>query len=231
MNNKIAILEDETDIQELLSVNLTKESYSVELFDSAVKLKQYLNHNHVDLLILDLMLPDADGLDLCKEFKASEETKHIPIILLTAKSHEFDKVLGLELGADDYITKPFSVRELIARIKVILKRYKKNTETHETNKDVIRIGTNVLIDPQRYEVKYDTKLIQLTKTEFKILMVLGEKKGRVFSRDQLLEYLWGNDKIVTDRTIDVHIKNLRDKLGDAGRFIKNIKGIGYKVEE
>ena len=231
MKKKIVIVEDEYDIQELLKVSLTKESYDIKIFQTANSLKESVYENEYDLMILDLMLPDADGLDLCKEFKMDSRTKDIPIILLTAKSDEFDKVLGLELGADDYITKPFSVRELVARVKAVLRRYKGIDNKTENAANIIRVGNEISIDQDRYEVRHNETVLQLTKTEFKILSILSSKIGRVFSRDQLLERLWGNDKIVTDRTIDVHIKNLRDKLGSAGHYVKNIKGIGYKIEE
>jgi two-component system phosphate regulon response regulator PhoB/two-component system alkaline phosphatase synthesis response regulator PhoP len=150
----------------------------------------------------------------------------IPIIMLTAKDHETDKVLGLEIGADDYVTKPFSTRELVARVKAVLRRKDQKEEGEK-----IEIGEILVLDLQKFEVKVSGKRIALTSTEFKILEILSERKGWVFSRRQILNSLWGENKFVIDRTIDVHIKHLREKLGKAGTFIKNVRGVGYKIEE
>ncbi len=172
------------------------------------------------------MLPDMSGLDVCKALKRSDEWRAIPVIMATAKAEETDKILGLELGADDYVTKPFSLKELAARIKAVLRRAEPAPLP-----SVLEIGAGLVLDAERFEVRRDGVPIDLTSTEFKILRLLASKKGRVFSREQILDELWGNDKIVLDRTVDVHIKNLRDKLGPASRLIKNIRGVGYKVEE
>jgi two-component system phosphate regulon response regulator PhoB/two-component system alkaline phosphatase synthesis response regulator PhoP len=180
-----------------------------------------------DLIILDLMLPDADGFDVCKQLRANSQYKDIPIIMLTAKSEEMDRVLGLEFGADDYVVKPFSPRELVARVKAILRR---GTST-ATEQSIIEIGDSLSIDTQKYEVKVQNTTVNLTSTEFKLLYLLAKRPGWVYSRNQILDYLWGNDKIVIDRTIDVHIRNLRDKLGIAGKMIKNVRGVGYKLEQ
>jgi two-component system phosphate regulon response regulator PhoB/two-component system alkaline phosphatase synthesis response regulator PhoP len=172
------------------------------------------------------MLPDMSGLDLCKTLKRTEEWRSIPVIMATAKAEETDKILGLELGADDYVTKPFSLKELAARIRAVLRR----SEPSEPPA-VLEIGGGLVLDAERFEVRRDGTPLDLTSTEFKILRLLASKKGRVFSREQILDELWGHDKIVLDRTVDVHIKNLREKLGPAGSLIKNIRGVGYKVEE
>jgi len=172
------------------------------------------------------MLPDSDGFEVCKELKRQEKFINIPIIMLTAKSDETDKVLGLELGADDYITKPFSPKELVARVKAILRR---NIRIEKTKK--IIIGKMLELDFDKYEAQLDGKRIDLTSTEMNILKLLASKKGWVFSRQQILNNLWGEEKAVLDRTIDVHIKNLREKIGKAGKYIKNVRGIGYKLEE
>ncbi len=180
-----------------------------------------------DLIILDLMLPDFDGLDICKTLRNDTRYAEIPIIMVTAKTEELDIVLGLELGADDYITKPFSPRELTARVKTILRRGKRQIES--ARKQII-IGDMLTIDSAKYEVWVQAEKIALTSTEFLILKLLAEKPGWVFSREKILNALWSNEKDVFDRTVDVHMKNLRDKLGEAGRLIKSIRGVGYKLE-
>jgi two-component system phosphate regulon response regulator PhoB/two-component system alkaline phosphatase synthesis response regulator PhoP len=173
------------------------------------------------------MLPDMDGLEICKLLRRREEWAAIPVIMVTAKGEESDKILGLELGADDYVTKPFSAKELVARVKSLLRRQKGAAESKK-----IEIGNVLSIDPEKYRVSVRGREIELTSTEFKILALLASKKGRVFTRDQILDHLWGQEKIVLDRTIDVHIRNLREKLGpDVGGLIKNIRGVGYKLEE
>jgi two-component system phosphate regulon response regulator PhoB/two-component system alkaline phosphatase synthesis response regulator PhoP len=178
-----------------------------------------------DLIILDLMLPDADGVEICKNLKKRDKYSSIPIIMLTAKGEETDKILGLEFGADDYVTKPFSPRELVARVKAVLRRHQKIDESGKLN-----IGGILIIDTEKHEVTVKGQMIDLTSTEFRILKLFVSNKSKVFSRYDILDYLWGDEKIVLDRTIDVHIKNLRDKLGKAGQLIRNIRGIGYKLE-
>jgi two-component system phosphate regulon response regulator PhoB/two-component system alkaline phosphatase synthesis response regulator PhoP len=222
----IAIVDDEPDIVELVRLHLTKAAFKVEGFLNAEKFLKFLDKTKPDLIILDLMLPDADGFEVCKYLKAKGELSPIPVIMLTAKDEESDKILGLELGADDYVTKPFSPKELVARVKAVLRRRSQKDE--ET---IITVGENLVLNSEKYEVWIDNKKILLTSTEFKILRLLASRKGRVFTREQILDHLWGHEKIVLDRTIDVHIKNLREKLGKAARFIKNIRGIGYKLEE
>ncbi|HDL17881.1 MAG TPA: response regulator transcription factor [Bacteroidetes bacterium] len=226
MSQLIAVVDDELDILELISLHLKRSGFDVKEFLNAENFFKFIRMKTPELIILDLMLPDADGVDICKYLKNNDDYSFIPIIMLTAKAEETDKVLGLELGADDYVTKPFSPRELVARVKAVLRRKKQN----EISKR-IEIGNVLVIDLQKYEVLVENKKIELTGTEFKILKVLASKKGWVFSRGQILNELWGNDKIVLDRTIDVHIKNLREKIGKGGNFIKNIRGVGYKIEE
>jgi two-component system phosphate regulon response regulator PhoB/two-component system alkaline phosphatase synthesis response regulator PhoP len=172
------------------------------------------------------MLPDADGLEICKDLKKKDQYSSIPIIMLTAKGEEMDKILGLELGADDYVTKPFSPKELVARVKAVLRRQKKEEEPAK-----LEVGDILTIHPEKHEVYVGKKKIDLTSTEFRILYFLSSRRGWVFTRDQILDYLWGQEKAVVDRTIDVHIKHLREKLGKASHFIKNIRGVGYKLEE
>jgi DNA-binding response OmpR family regulator len=173
------------------------------------------------------MLPDSDGIEICKYLKNHKYYADIPVIMLTAKADEMDKVLGLEIGADDYVTKPFSLKELIARAKAALRKTSGRQET-----PVLSIGDSLKIDASKYEVYEGDKKVELTTTEFKILSLLAKRKGRVYSREEILEYIGVAEKGVLDRTVDVHIKNLREKLGpEAGKHIKNIRGVGYKIEE
>ena len=224
--HRIAIVEDEPDIAGLVASSLQKEGYKVDHFATGERFFQAL-HKHVpDLVLLDLMLPDTDGFEICKTLRRNEAWSRIPIIIMTAKSEESDKIVGLELGADDYITKPFSLKEMTARIKAVLRRSEQKDAAR-----TIEIGGVLHIDLDKYEIRVGKETVDLTSTEFKILGFLASKKGRVFTRDQILDHLWGHDKIVLDRTVDVHIKNLREKLGSASRFIYNIRGVGYKVEE
>jgi len=225
MNQLVAIIDDEQDIAELVAVNLKKEGFRTKEFEEGKPFFVWLKKQLPDLVILDLMLPDISGLDICRELKKDPRYSGIPVIMLTAKKDEFDKILGLELGADDYVTKPFSPRELTARVKVILRR----NETKTSEKAIV-IGDILSLNIEKFEVCVENKKIGLTTTEFKILKLLISKPGNVFTRDQILNSLWGEDKIVIDRTVDVHVKNLRDKLGRAGKFIKNIRGIGYKLD-
>ncbi len=227
MKKLIAILDDEPDILNLVSINLERSGFETAKFEIADELSKFLEKKIPDLIILDLMLPDADGFDVCKDLKKDERFASIPIIMLTAKGDETDRILGLEFGADDYVVKPFSPRELVARVKAVLRRGKVKEEA----KKIIEIGRNLRIDLQKYEVYLNDKKLNLTSTEFKIIKLLATRKGWVYSRNQILDHLWGNDKIVVDRTVDVHIRNLRTKLGPAGKYIKNIRSIGYKIEE
>ncbi len=228
MNELIVVVDDEPDIAEFISINLKKSSFRVKEFLSAKPLFEFLEMSSPDLIILDLMLPDADGFEVCKLLKNNAKHSHIPIIMLTAKDQELDKVLGLELGADDYVTKPFSPKELTARVKAVLRR---NKPKDDLESEVINVGGILTIDLGKYAVFVDGKKVDLTTIEFKILSILSSKTGWVFTRDKILNHLWGNEKAVLDRTVDVHIKNLREKLGKAAKLVKNIRGVGYKLEE
>ncbi len=224
----ITIVDDEEDIVELVGHHLKREGFKVKEFHNGRDFLSFLESVIPDLAVLDIMLPGIDGLEICRMLKSKTSTSSIPIIMLTAKASEADVVVGLELGADDYIVKPFSPRELVARVKTVLRR----TTAIEDQGNVIRIGP-LVVNTEKYEVSVEDNKLNLTTTEFKILEVLAEGKGRVFTRDQLLKKkrLWGDDKLVYDRTIDVHIKNLREKLGIAGNMIKTVRSIGYKLEE
>jgi len=204
MGKVIAIVEDEPDIVELVTVNLKRAGFTTHGFTTAEKFFSFLKSQTPDLIILDLMLPDIDGLDICKRLKKIDALAAIPVIMLTARADETDKILGLELGADDYVTKPFSPKELVARVKVALRRLSPKEVTQK-----IEIGGILLIDTEKFAVTVDGDKMELTSTEFKILQVLASKPGWVFSRDKILDYLWGREKAVLDRTVDVHVKNLR----------------------
>ena len=224
MTLNILVLEDEPDIRKTLEYNLSREGYKVISAASIEQAKTFIKSDTFSLFLLDLMLPDGSGLDLCKKLKGNSETESVPIIILTAKDDEIDKIIGLELGADDYVTKPFSVRELILRIKSVLKR-------GTLKKDIVEIERQfggLKINPDSHEVFIDSEEISLTALEFRLLKELVDKRGRVQSRDQLLTEVWGYSAEVTTRTVDTHIKRLREKLGSMGKYIQTIRGVGYK---
>jgi len=224
MPSKILVIEDEPDIRKTLEYNLSREGYDVAVCGTLQEANKLLEPS-LSLLVLDLMLPDGSGLDLCREIKKNSLLSSIPIIILTAKDDEVDRVVGFELGADDYVTKPFSVRELILRIKAVLKR-------GEVNKpelvEVERQFGDLSIDVDSHEVYVNSELVVLTALEFKLLKQLVDRRGRVQSRDQLLSDVWGYSSEVTTRTVDTHIKRLREKLGPMGKYVQTIRGIGYK---
>ena len=224
MSLKILIIEDEPDIRKNLEYNLSREGYSVLTAASIAEAEQLIYSNNLSLILLDLMLPDGSGLDLCKKMKSDPNVQNLPIIILTAKDDEVDKVVGFEIGADDYVTKPFSVRELILRIKAVLKR-------GENKKDIVEIDRqfgDLKIDIDSHEVYVDGELVNLTALEFKLLIQLVDRRGRVQSREQLLADVWGYSAEVTTRTVDTHIKRLREKLGTMGKYVQTIRGVGYK---
>ncbi len=225
MNNNILVIEDEPDIRKNLEYNLGREGFMVSSEASLNSAEKKLhNNNDFSLILLDLMLPDGSGLDLCKKIKGNPETESIPIIILTAKDDEVDRVVGFELGADDYVTKPFSVRELILRIKAVLKRGQKKEDVVE----VERQFGDLSIDVESHEVHVNNDHIDLTALEFRLLRQLVDRRGRVQSRDQLLSDVWGYSSEVTTRTVDTHIKRLREKLGPMGKYVQTIRGVGYK---
>lgn len=229
MNKLIAIVDDEPDIVELIAHHLKKEKFKVEEFYDGESLLSYVKTELPDMIILDLMLPGVDGIEICRFLKYDERSSSVPIIILSAKGSETDRVVGLELGADDYIIKPFSPRELVARVKAVFRRVASKDEPSK----ITKLG-NLTIDSTRFEVTLKQalgkdKIIDLTPTEFRILEILASHTNRVFNRGQLLDRLWEHEKIVVDRTIDVHIRHLREKLGEAGKMIKTIRGVGYKL--
>ncbi|MFQ3549876.1 MAG: response regulator [Armatimonadota bacterium] len=224
---KILVVDDEEDILQLVSYNLIKEGYTVSCVNSGETAIYEAKESKPDVIVLDLMLPGLDGLDVCRIMKNDPLLQQISIIILTAKGEEADIVKGLELGADDYITKPFSPKVLIARIKAVLRKNKQNLPSEE---DTITIH-GITIDPRRHEVVVDGEVVVLTLTEFRILHFLARRPGWVFTRYQIVEECQGSDAEVTDRSVDVHIVSLRRKLGEAGKSIITVRGVGYKMKE
>ncbi len=223
-------LEDEKHIQELIKYNLELKGYKVDTFESGEELLNKSTDTIPDLYILDIMLPGIDGLEVCRHLKENPKTRNVPIIMLTAKSEEFDKVLGLELGADDYIIKPFSVKELVARVKVIFRRI--NTK-YNSESDVTEHG-NLSVNSTRREVYKNGKLIDMPLKEFELLSLLINNKGKVLTREMLLEKIWGFDYYGETRTVDVHIRYLRQKIEDDDTnptYIETVRGIGYKLSD
>ena len=225
MSKKILIIEDDKDITQLLKHYLEKENFQSEVASSGtLGLKQALLNP--SLIILDLMLPEMDGLEVCKELRRNPKTDNIPIIILTAKGEETDKIVGLELGADDYITKPFSPKEVVARVKALLRR----TEKPQA-KEKIYSYEKLSLDIERHEVSFDGKAVELTAKEFALLENLLRHKGKVKSRDALLNEVWGEDYYGTSRTVDVHIRKIREKIPQISEDIITIKNLGYKLKE
>jgi len=226
-NKQILAVDDEEDILELVQFNLLKEGYQVFCAASGNEALKLAGTHLPDLIVLDLMLPDIDGLEITKILKGEPKTKDIPIVMLTAKGEEADIVTGLELGADDYITKPFSPRILIARIRAVLRR-----KTKERLDDALSTKIhNITIHPGRREVLVDGHQVQLTFTEFGILEFLARRPGWVFTRFQIVDAIRGDDYPVTDRSVDVQIVGLRKKLGSAGKYIETVRGVGYRFRE
>ena len=224
MSKKILVIEDEPDIRKTLEYNLERENFIVTTASSLSDAKEHLAKDNFSLLILDLMLPDGSGLDLCRELKSNSTIESPLILILTAKDDEVDRVVGFELGADDYVTKPFSVRELILRVKAILKRGINKPNTVEVER---KFG-DLTIDIESHEVFVNNENIILTALEFRLLNQLVDRRGRVQTRDQLLSDVWGYSSEVTTRTVDTHIKRLREKLGAMGKYVQTIRGVGYK---
>jgi two-component system phosphate regulon response regulator PhoB len=232
LNKKtILIVEDDEDIQQLVGYNLIKAGFLVEYGDSGELALEKIRRQAPDLVLLDLMLPGMDGTELCRVIRSDSKINQIPIIMLTAKGEESDIINGLDHGADDYITKPFSPKILISRIKAVLRRKAKNSAPQTTDSsDVVKLD-NLVIDPGRYEVKIHGKVVNLTPTEFGILQLLTQKAGLVFSRQQIIDAVRGYDYLVTPRTIDVQMFSLRKKLGDTGKKIETVRGIGYRFND
>lgn len=226
MKAKILVVDDEPDALELIDVNLRAAGFEVILADDGREALQKARAIMPDLIVLDVMLPETDGLEVCKTLRRENATARIPIIMLTARAAEMDRVLGLELGADDYITKPFSPRELILRVRNLLERASTGVKKNEQ----IRLG-NLVIDQPRHRVTHMGKALELTATEFKLVTVLAERRGRVQSREQLLRDVWGYETPIDTRTVDTHMRRLRDKLGPAAKYLDTVRGVGYRFLE
>lgn len=228
MSNHILIVDDEKSIVTLLKYNLEKANYSTDIAYDGMEAVEKAKTQSYDLIILDLMLPKLDGLEVCKELRNNKID--IPILMLTAKGDEFDKVLGLELGADDYLTKPFSPKEVIARVKAILRRTNKQATGNFTS---IRVG-DLIIFPERYEAEMNDEVITFTRKEFELLYYLAKHIGKVISRDQLLSSVWDYDFVGDTRIVDVHVSHVREKIEPNTKkpvYIKTVRGLGYKLEE
>ena len=227
MSHRILVVEDDPDILELLSYNLKQNGFEViPVADGEAALAK-LESELVDLILLDLMLPGIDGLEVCRSLKQRSGVRDIPVLMLTAKAEEVDRIVGLELGADDYVVKPFSPRELLLRIKAILRRATGGTEIDESAR--LRAGP-LLIDPHGHQVLFEGSLLELTATEFKLLHILVQRRGRVQTRDELLNVVWGYEYGGYGRTVDTHIRRLREKLGKAGNLIETVRGVGYRFK-
>ena len=224
----VLVIDDEKDLIELLRYNLEKEGFRVEGAPDGESGLAAAARRRPDILIVDLMLPGMDGLEVCRRLRADAGTASIPIIMLTAKSAEADRVVGLELGADDYVTKPFSPRELAARIRAVLRRA--GARTAEGGAETLRRG-DLVIDPGRREARLGGKTFALTATEFRLLHLLAARPGRVYSRAELVDAVLGREAAVIDRTIDVHITGLRKKMGGSGDRIETVRGFGYRFRE
>jgi len=223
----IFIIEDDKSIQEVIRFNLAKEGYQVDHSEDGETALIKMASKTPDLVLLDLMLPGVDGLEVCRRLKSNDKTNNISVIILTAKGEEADIVAGLELGADDYITKPFSIRVLLARIRVVLRR-KSTVETVEEGALKIR---DLIIHPGRHQVLVNGSEVELTRTEFSLIHFLAKRKGWVFTRNQIIDAVQGEDYPVTDRSVDVQIVGLRKKLGSAGDYIETIRGVGYRFKD
>lgn len=230
-DTKIVVVEDEADILEILTYNLKREGFDVISADNGLQGLNLIKQHLPDIVLLDLMMPGMDGLEVCKHMRAKKLTQNIPVIMVTAKSEESDIVLGLGLGADDYVSKPFSPKELIARIKATLRRGSRAATTTDDDKESSIEVDGLMIDNDKHKVSYQGINIKLTATEFRLLHFLASHPGRVFSREQLMNNAYATDVIVVDRNIDVHIRAIRKKIGEQNLFIETIRGVGYSFKE
>lgn len=226
MQHKILVVDDETDVIDMLVINLRAAGFNVVAAEDGASALTKVRKEAPSLIILDLMLPQMSGLEVCKILKGDIATRHIPIIMLTAKAEEVDKIVGLELGADDYVTKPFSPREIILRVNRSLRRGKDKAPTMEK----IVIG-DLVLDHSRHEVMVKSNPVDLTATEFKLLALLMDRRGRVQGRDRLLNDVWGYETVIDTRTVDTHVRRLREKMGPLAAYIETVRGVGYRISE
>ena len=227
VRKRILVVDDEEDILDLVAYNLAKNGFDVSCVATGEEAIDSAEQSNPDLMLLDLMLPGLDGLQVCRQLKNQNETREIPIVMLTAKSEEPDVITGLELGADDYITKPFSPRVLVARVRAVLRRQEDEVEVLDPPICI----RDLQIHPGRHEVMLDGKPVNLTYTEFSILNFLAQRPGWVYSREQIIDAVRGNDYPVTERSVDVQIVGLRKKLGQYGQYIETVRGVGYRLSE
>jgi len=221
----ILIIEDESDVADLLTLNLRKAGFRISTAADGASGLQKARDDRPDFIVLDLMLPKMSGLEVCRILKSDTATRHIPILMLTAKAEEIDRIVGLEFGADDYVTKPFSPREVVLRIKAILRRAEGGAEDERLS------AGSIVIDPARHEVSVHGKRVNLTSLEFKLLRTLMQRRGRVQARDRLLNDVWGYESVIDTRTVDTHVRRLRKKLGKAADAIESVRGFGYRLRE
>lgn len=226
--DKILIVEDDENIARLIQYNLSQEGFLADICENGAKVSSFLKQSKYNLILLDLMLPDKDGLTICKSLRSDAKTSSIPIIMVTAKGQEIDRIMGFEYGADDYVVKPFSTKELILRIKALLKRSQKG-KVNDKKQGVLKSGV-IKMDLDEHKVYVNQKEVDFTMMEFNLLKVLMERKGRVQRREQLLEDVWDISADVTSRTVDTHIKRLRKKLGEYENLIETVRGVGYRFE-
>ena len=226
MAQRILIIEDESDIRELLTYNLELEGFDVVGVANGEDAFKALQTGSIQLVVLDLMLPDISGLEICRYIRRDSALSRLPVIMLTAKGEEVDRIVGFELGADDYVTKPFNIREMILRVRAVLARSKMTPVAGKA----LKRGA-LTIDPEQYEATVDGRQLSLTATEFRLLHHLAAHPGHARNRDELLDIIWGEDKFVTPRTVDTYIRRLREKLGPAGDMIQTLRGVGYRFQK
>jgi two-component system phosphate regulon response regulator PhoB len=230
IKKKILVVEDDRDISELITYNLEREGYEIACLYDGGQVVDFVNKRKPELIVLDLMLPEVDGIEICRTLKSDATTKHIPIVMLTAKSEEADVVVGLQMGADDYIPKPFSPKVLAARIKTIFRRIA-DLALSSASADDVRNFDDLNIDLLKHKISYKGQAVKLTSIEFDIVEFLSRSPGRVWSREQILDNVWKEGKFIIDRAVDVHVRGLRKKLKRAEDYIETVRGVGYRFKD